>query len=685
MVEKIKSILNNQGMTKLIPKIDFDLISNPPEGIIKKSELKSDDENSVLILLAIILSTRYHQHGDVLLSLLKNITKSIDKIDNYNLGRFMHIKGYLCWRLNDSIFYAIKYLNYSIFYLNKVDTKEALEYLARVYDTFGQISTVQGFLKDAYQEFTLSLKCKKQVGDRYGESLTLGSLGRNCMELGDFTKAYSFLKKDYEIVKKHFTDKHFILIQLLSHMGKCKLELGEYEAAEEYFNKSTCLAEETNSYVGLAFAYIGLGRLYVKKGETNQSLQAIDKALDFIKKINNKSITIELKGFLHYLKGEILFKDSKIDSATKEYSMAYKNMCKTKTTTPVEMAQLLFDYAKAITIFGDNKKSAQLLQEALKYLDSTSAINLRAKIENELKNKHKDLWIYHSIKRFFGQEKVEVLLSESGRGDFRGKRKDVAILFSDIRGFTKISEKLNPKKLIIFINDYLKHMIRCVDYFGGMVDKIIGDALLAIYSIPNPGLDDPEKAALSALMMREELKRFNRILPQGILKIDIGIGIHYGDVVSGLIGSPLKRSFTVIGDAVNTASRLEEITKQLGCSIIVSKALSKRFSTANRFLLLPLGKYFLKGKSEPLILAGLLGEDDKSPLSFKLKTEIENMTKALHLFSIQYFNRALKIFNDLYENVEDKKRKKVYKLLIDKSNYFIKNKPGPNWKGEIVL
>ncbi|MCI0530249.1 MAG: adenylate/guanylate cyclase domain-containing protein, partial [Nitrospira sp.] len=323
--------------------------------------------------------------------------------------------------------------------------------------------------------------------------------------------------------------------------------------------------------------------------------------------------------------------------------------------------------------------------EALQYLEATGADELRGQIEQELKKTFRDSWFLHTAGRFVRQTMIEVLLQESGRSGFRGEIKNLVILFSDIRDFTTISEKLgNPRDVISFLNDYLSHMTRCVEHFGGMVDQFVGDEILALFTIPEPQPDDPIRAVSAALAMIVELERFNDSLPERIPKIRVGIGLHAGHVVAGLVGSPQKRSYNVVGDPVNTASRVEGMTKQLGATILVSEVVYRRLP--ERFLVRPLGKYRPKGKAEIIAVAEVMGEDDGSFYSANIKREIQKVHTGLTLFENRDFDRADASFESLAEMVGPEEfRAKGYKLLAAKAKEFKETPPLSDWRGEIVL
>ncbi|MBL8913402.1 MAG: adenylate/guanylate cyclase domain-containing protein [Archangium sp.] len=203
-----------------------------------------------------------------------------------------------------------------------------------------------------------------------------------------------------------------------------------------------------------------------------------------------------------------------------------------------------------------------------------------------------------AVSRLFGQyvspEVQEKLVRE--RAHLTGERKVVAVLFSDLRGFTTLSEGRAPKEVVELLNRYFDRMVGAISKHGGTVDKFIGDAVMATFGGLLP-VENPAAAALdAALEMRRELKALNAELPG----LDNGIGVHFGEVLQGPIGSAERKEFTVIGDVVNTASRLESATKELKAHVVLSDALVNALPEARRAELVKLGDVMLKGKEKPV-------------------------------------------------------------------------------------
>lgn len=179
--------------------------------------------------------------------------------------------------------------------------------------------------------------------------------------------------------------------------------------------------------------------------------------------------------------------------------------------------------------------------------------------------------------RYVSDEVVEKLLAFGHRPDLGGEAIQVTVLFSDIRNFTTISERLSPHQVVDMLNAYLSRACEAILEQGGTVDKFIGDAIMAIFGSPIPYKDHAQRAIRAALNMKQEAREFRSWMHQhftdvALPEFEIGIGIHTGEAVIGNIGSPKRMEFTAIGDVVNIASRLEGLTKEFGWTIVVSSA-----------------------------------------------------------------------------------------------------------------
>jgi len=178
-------------------------------------------------------------------------------------------------------------------------------------------------------------------------------------------------------------------------------------------------------------------------------------------------------------------------------------------------------------------------------------------------------FVRETFGRYMSTQVSEAILS----GDLKlgGERRNVTLLMSDIRSFTTLSETMAPEDLVAFLNRYFSTMVDCIVKNEGVVDKFMGDAILAVYGAPIPNEHHARCAALTALEMREHLLRFNaELMADGHDPIRIGIGVNTGDVIAGNIGSEVRMEYTVIGDAVNATQRIEDLTKEIKTDILIS-------------------------------------------------------------------------------------------------------------------
>ncbi len=212
------------------------------------------------------------------------------------------------------------------------------------------------------------------------------------------------------------------------------------------------------------------------------------------------------------------------------------------------------------------------------------------------------------LRTTFGKYMTSAVMEHllAGKVALGGESLKVTILFTDIRSFTTISEKMDPQELVGLLNEYFTEMVSIVMGEGGVVDKYIGDAIMAVFGAPVPKPEDAVNALRAAVKMRGALHGLNkRLAERGLPTLRTGIGIHTGEVVAGNIGSEKRMEYTVIGDAVNLASRLETNTKELGVNVLISEdtyALTKHVVEAR-----PVREITVKGRKAPVMTYEVLG------------------------------------------------------------------------------
>lgn len=220
------------------------------------------------------------------------------------------------------------------------------------------------------------------------------------------------------------------------------------------------------------------------------------------------------------------------------------------------------------------------------------------------------------VKDTFGRYVTDSVRDEilSGNITLGGELREATILFSDIRDFTSLSEAQSPQEVVAFLNRYLDTMVNIIVEEGGTIDKFIGDAILASFGVPVVREGDAQRAVRAGVRMVAALEEMNVARARGGLPpIRIGIGIHTGQVLAGNIGSARRMEYTVIGDAVNTASRIEQVNKQLGTTLLVSAATRK--AAGEMPPARALDPLLLKGKQESVQLYEILVEPETESFS----------------------------------------------------------------------
>jgi adenylate cyclase len=206
--------------------------------------------------------------------------------------------------------------------------------------------------------------------------------------------------------------------------------------------------------------------------------------------------------------------------------------------------------------------------------------------------------------RYVTRQVADHLLA--GKVELGGELVKVTVLFSDIRSFTSISERMPPRDLLDFLNVYFSGMVESVMTHEGVVDKFIGDAIMAVFGAPVPRPDDALNAVKAALEMRTRLAKINEgFRARGLPEIRAGIGLHTGEVVAGNMGHVERMEYTVIGDAVNLASRLEGLTKEFDADVLLSEDLYRQVET--RVEAVPLRRIQVKGRAQDVMVYRLDG------------------------------------------------------------------------------
>lgn len=284
--------------------------------------------------------------------------------------------------------------------------------------------------------------------------------------------------------------------------------------------------------------------------------------------------------------------------------------------------------------------------------------------------------IEKAFARFVPQRVIDDVISGTAHDtNNAGEKRKVAVSMTDIRSFTSISEINEPEKVVEFLNTFFTKMGAIIKRHGGIIDKFMGDCIMALFGAPESYEDNGARAARAAIEMHQAIKDMDVPLnmPAG-MTFSIGTGIHYGDMIVGSLGSEDKKEYTVIGDNVNIASRLEGLTKLYGAPIIISDAVREDFG--NEVPARHMDNVKVKGKSVAIPIYALYPDGLTESESF-----YENYKKGLNQYILGNFTIAVEYFEKaLALNQKDK----ASALMIERCHEFKQNQP-EKWDGAVML
>ena len=281
-----------------------------------------------------------------------------------------------------------------------------------------------------------------------------------------------------------------------------------------------------------------------------------------------------------------------------------------------------------------------------------------------------------TLYRYMTPSVADRVMALGDEGLMVGERKDVTVLFSDIRGYTTLTEALEAADVVSMLNEYFETMVEAVFHCEGTLDKFIGDALMAVFGAPLPLANHAWAAVKSALDMRKRLVLFNRDRRQkGQPELRVGIGLSSGEVVSGNIGSQRKMDYTVIGDGVNLSARLESITKQYGCDIVLSEHTVELCQELIWVRELDLIR--VKGKLKPVKIYELIGDRTQS-LTGEMRCFLDLYRQGRKAYKAREFHLAIALF-DQAQAIQPNDN--AVKIHLERAQAYIQRPPAKDWDG----
>ncbi len=291
---------------------------------------------------------------------------------------------------------------------------------------------------------------------------------------------------------------------------------------------------------------------------------------------------------------------------------------------------------------------------------------------------------YHNIlNRYVSKNVAKVILADrrSLEESMRGVKKPVTILFSDIRNFTTMTEQSDPDKLVAQLNEYFQEMVSIIqDKNNGTLQKFIGDAIMAAWGDTyTDGIEvDARRGVNAALAMRPALAKLNQTWKDNPDRkvLATGIGVNHGDVVTGNVGSKDRTEFTVLGDGVNLAARLESATKQFHTDILIGETVEKM--TREHFVYRIVGLLTVKGKTKPVEVFALHSDISVPPPAW-----LESYHAAVHMFRRREFKEAIERFKFVQEQISGGDF--LCEMYLVHCDEYQKNPPPDNWDGSMTL
>ena len=254
--------------------------------------------------------------------------------------------------------------------------------------------------------------------------------------------------------------------------------------------------------------------------------------------------------------------------------------------------------------------------------------------------------------------------------------REMTILFSDIRGFTSLSEQMTPSENFRFINSYLGRMEPSIIAHHGFIDKFIGDAIMALFPT---NADDGLNGAIDMFKALEEYNQHRQSI--GYVPIKIGVGLNTGPLMLGTVGGKNRMDGTVISDAVNLSSRIEGMNKTYGTSLLIGENTWKQLKDPSQYLMRLIGRVKARGKKEPLCIYEVLEVDELQTIEQKIMGSL-TFEKGLVSYQQQEFSEAKSLFGKCLTICS---QDKVAELYIKRCNHFIKYGWDENWSGDDLI
>ncbi len=469
--------------------------------------------------------------------------------------------------------------------------------LAEVYDSLAALLIRRGKANHALSFARMSLELKNELGNRHETAISHGTAGRALVLLSRYDESAQEFQEALAIARDLGATQ--IAARVLNSLGEVAYLRALYDEATRYHEEARSIMDDPEH---LAHAYLGLARIHLAAKRLDQAAEACDQAATILgdrPAFHDMALLLKgLRGAIAWRRGDHETGEAELENAVSALRLA---------GYPIDTIELLYSLRDLYQERGALAKAVEVMARALDLLSECGSERGVKDIEDWLRTVDSPNLTRMALERYFPSWLIDRML-ENGLRRLPSRHQKVAVLFTDIRDFTSLTEGLGPETLVELLNEWFSEASRIVRRHGGYVDKFIGDAVMALFGVPEEGESMATDAIQAALELREALETMNlrrRFLGQ--CEFRVGIGIDTGEAVIGFIGSAHRQSYTAIGDVVNTASRLESATKDAGCDILISSRVEEAHRRSplaeTRFV----GNLSLKGMHQAVSAFMILG------------------------------------------------------------------------------
>lgn len=480
-----------------------------------------------------------------------------------------------------------------------------------------------------------SLEIYEKHNAYYELAKTYKSIGLNYLGSGEIDKAVYFIDQSIAILQRLGIQTD--LPMLYSERGKICLLLEETEEAERFFKMDYDIAKNSKSPHALAFSYFQLGRVKRLMTRTHSAIDFFKRAQPLFEKVKNRKM--EAETLIELALAESDLKNVKMATdycarakevmgdapatlqarllrvrgvVLRDAKRRYMGQCcfeesiqlqeKENRLTP-ELADTYFDFGLFWNEGGNRKKAEEIIMNAVDIAEKLSLTKKVSTYMAKLAQINPEAGAKIQLRRFMDKSTAEQLTQGKAQDSFRVERKELSILFIDIRGFTSTSEKLSLDELSSFLNDFYSAVTQVVLKYQGRINKFIGDEVMALFNMDGNLPDHQMWAVRAGMALVRTMDEVNRIRGnRGEPPIFVGVGVNTGEVLLGIFGSSLRQEYTAIGDSVNVAARLQGQAR--GGEVVISDTVYE--FVKERTVAEDMGEKPLKGKGAPLRLWKIL-------------------------------------------------------------------------------